>query len=127
QIPRPRYLPPSPTKRRKFCLNRFWTRSLPMTAVEAAGHIAMLEEHPEESEPPFAAQGPEPAGQMFMIRKGVEALLKKGDPLDVLKPTQCWRRITDHLQGTGIKALEMPHRSTFNRFRKRYGSRYGLR
>jgi hypothetical protein len=72
-------------------------------------------------------QPPEPAGQMFMIRKGVEALLEKGDPLHILKPTQCWRRITDHLKGTGIHALEMPHRSTFNRFRKRYGSSYGLR
>src|SRR5262245_57314795 len=96
--------------------------------VEAAGHIAMREEHPEEPEQPVAAQGPEEAsGQMYIIMKGVEALLEKGDPLTVLKPTQCWRRITDHLKGTGINALEMPHRSTFNRFRKRYGSRFGLR
>jgi len=35
----------------------------------AAGHIAMLEEHPEEPEQSFAAQGPDEAsGQMFMIR-----------------------------------------------------------
>ena len=96
--------------------------------IEAAGHIALLEEHPEEPEQPFAAQGPaEASGQMFMIRMGVEALLKKGDPLPVLKPTQCWRRITDHLKGTGINALEMPHRSTFNRFRKKYGGCYKLR
>jgi len=95
--------------------------------IEAADHIAMLEEHPEKPEHPLAEQAPEPAGQMFMIRKGVEALLKKGDPLPILKPSQAWRRITDHLKGTGIHALEMPHRSTFNRFRKRYGSSYGLR
>lgn len=64
---------------------------------------------------------------MFMIMKGVEALLEKGEPLPMLKPTQAWRRITGHLHGTGIHALEMPHRSTYNRFRKRYGSKYGLR
>jgi hypothetical protein len=93
--------------------------------IEAAGHI---EEHPEKPEHPFAAQRPEEAsGQMFMIRKSVEALLEKGDPLPILKPSQAWRRITEHLKGTGIHALEMPHRSTFNRFRKRYGSSYGLR
>jgi hypothetical protein len=49
--------------------------------IEGAGHIAMLEEHPEKPKQPFAAQRPEAA----------------------------------------------KHRSTFNRFRKRYGSSYGLR
>jgi hypothetical protein len=59
----------------------------------------MLEEHLEESEHSFAAQGPEAAsGQLFMIRMGVEALLEKGDPLPVLKPSQAWRRITKHLE-----------------------------
>jgi hypothetical protein len=97
-------------------------------SIEATGHIAPLEQHPEKPEQPLAALRPEAAsGLMFMIRKGVEALLEKGDPLPILKPTQCWRRITDHLKGTGIIALEMPHRSTYNRFRKRYGSSYGLR
>ena len=97
-------------------------------SIEAVGRTALLEERPEKPEHPFAAQRPEAAsGQMFMIRKSVEALLEKGDPLPILKPSQAWRRITEHLKGTGIHALEMPHRSTFNRFRKRYGSSYGLR
>jgi len=92
--------------------------------------VLIAEERPATFEHASADRTPdtaEPAGQMFMIRKGVEALLEKGEPLRMLKPTQAWRRITDHLQGTGIKALEMPHRSTYNRFRKTYGSKYGLR
>jgi hypothetical protein len=36
-----------------------------------------------------------------MIRKGVEALLEKGEPLPMLKPTQAWR-ITGHSQGHRI-------------------------
>jgi hypothetical protein len=92
--------------------------------------VLIEEERPGRVEHPSSdcvTEAPEPAGQMFMIRKSVEALLEKGEPLPMLKPTQAWRRITDHLQGTGIKALEMPHRSTYNRFRKRYGSKYRLR
>jgi hypothetical protein len=95
------------------------------------GQLALItEERPATTEHPSAdrtPETPEPGGQMFMIRKGVEDLLAKGEPLPMLKPTQAWRRITGHLQGTGIKALEMPHRSTYNRFRRRYGSKYGLR
>ena len=92
--------------------------------------VLIEEEHPgrpEHPSPDCTPEAPGPAGQMFMIRKGIEALLEKGEPLPMLKPTQAWRRITGHLQGTGIKALEMPHRSTYNRFRRRYGSKYGLR
>ena len=95
------------------------------------GQLALItEERPATIEHPSAdrtPETPEPVGQMFMIRKSVEALLEKGEPLPMLKPTQAWRRITGHLQGTGIHALEMPHRSTYNRFRKTYGSQYGLR
>jgi hypothetical protein len=95
------------------------------------GQLALItEERPATSEHASAdrtAEAPEPVGQMFMIRKGVEALLEKGEPLPMLKPTQAWRRITSHLHGTGIHALEIPHRSTYNRFRKRYGTRYRLR
>lgn len=100
-----------------------------MIVVESDGPHVLVEEEraarPEHSSVPPEAS--EPDGQMFMIRKGVEALLKKGAPLPVLKPNQAWRRITGHLTGTGIEALEMPHRSTYNRFRKKYGPRYGLR
>jgi hypothetical protein len=92
-------------------------------------HVLIEEELParssESSEHPDRT--PEPTGQMFMIRKSVEALFEKGEPLPMLKPTQAWRRITGHLQKTGIEALEMPHRSTYYRFRKTYGSKYGLR
>ena len=87
----------------------------------------IAEERPARPEHLSADRASEPDGQMFMIPRGVEALLEKGEPLPMLKPTQAWRRITGHLQGTGIKALEMPHRSTYNRFRRRYGSKYGLR
>jgi hypothetical protein len=95
-------------------------------------HVLIAEELPATSEHASADRTPEtrepaPAGQMFMIRKGVEDLLAKGEPLAMLKPSQAWRRITSHLQGTRIHALEMPHRSTYNRFRNRYGSKYGLR
>jgi hypothetical protein len=92
--------------------------------------VLIDEERPARTEHPLsdcAPEAPEPTGQMFMIGNGVEALLKKGEPLPILKPTQAWRRITGHLQGTGIHALEIPHRSTYNRFRKRFGSRYRLR
>jgi hypothetical protein len=92
--------------------------------------VLIEEEHPGRPEHPLpdcAPEAPEPAGQMFMVREGVEALLEKGEPLRMLKPSQAWRRITSHLQGSRIHALEMPHRSTYNRFRKRYGSKYGLR
>ena len=92
------------------------------------GQLALIEgERPAESEERSTVHALEPAGQMFMIRKGIEALLEKGEPLPILKPSQAWRRITGHLKGTGIDALEMPHRSTYNRFRKRYGPKYGLR
>jgi hypothetical protein len=93
-------------------------------------NTVIAEERPARPEHPSAERTPapsEPAGQMFMIRRGVETLLEKGEPLHVLKPTQAWRRITGHLSRTGIHAREIPHRSTYNRFRKRYGSRYGLR
>jgi hypothetical protein len=99
------------------------------------GRLALTEEerpakpgYPSaDSTPETPKPTPELTGQMFKIRKGVEALLEKGEPLSMLKPTQAWRRITSHLKGSGIHALEMPHRSTYNRFRKRYGARYGLR
>jgi len=85
------------------------------------------EERTTEPEQRSTVHAPEPAGQMFKIREAVVALLEKGAPLPMLKPTQSWRRITGDLQVTGMHALEMPHRSTYNRFRKRYGSKYGLR
>src|SRR5262249_57311061 len=92
------------------------------------GQLALIEgERPAEPEERSTVHALEPAGEMSKIRKAVEALLEKGAPLPMLKPTQAWRRITGHLKGTGIDALEMPHRSTYNRFRKRYGSKYGLR
>ena len=94
------------------------------------GRLALITgERPATSEHASADRPeiPDPTGQMFMIRKGIEALLEKGEPLRMLKPSQAWRRITSHLQGAKIHALEMPHRSTYNRFRKTYGSKYGLR
>jgi hypothetical protein len=97
--------------------------------VGSDGQRAVIEkeDRPTRPEHPSSDCASEPAGQMFMIGNGVEALLKKGEPLRMLKPTQAWRRITGHLKGTGIDAREMPHRSTYNRFRRRYGSKYGLR
>jgi hypothetical protein len=89
--------------------------------------VLIEEESAARPEHPSADHAPEPAGQMFMIRKSVEALLENGEPLPVLKPAQAWRRITDHLRGTGIHARELPHRTTYNRFRKKYGCRFGLR
>jgi hypothetical protein len=88
------------------------------------GQLAPIEEAPPATDPHCAPDGEqEPTGQMFMIRKGVEALLEKGEPLSMLKPSQAWRRISDQLKGTGINTREMPHRSTYNRFRKRHGAR----
>jgi hypothetical protein len=98
-----------------------------MTAGVDGQSVTSGEEHQPELERPSAEQVPKSAGQMFKIRKGVEALLGESVPLSLLGPTQAWQRITDHLRETGVNALEMPHRSTFNRFRKKYGSRFGLR
>ena len=99
--------------------------------VGSDGRLVLITEErhatTEHSSADRTPETPEPLGQMFMIRKSVEALLAKGEPLPMLKPSQAWRRITGHLSRIGIHAREIPHRSTFNRFRKRYGSRYGLR
>jgi hypothetical protein len=92
------------------------------------GQLSPIEEARPAADPRCAPDREhEPAGQMFMIRKGVESLLEKGEPLSMLKPSQAWRRISDQLKGTGINTREMPHRSTYNRFRKRHGARYRLR
>jgi hypothetical protein len=64
--------------------------------VVSDGQFTLPEETPAaEARDRSADQAPEPAGQMFMIRKGVETLLMKGEPLPLLKPTLAWRRITD--------------------------------
>jgi hypothetical protein len=108
--------------------SRIGTRQM---SVESDGWLAVItEERPATTEHPLAdrtSETPEPSGQMFMIRKSVEALLAKRLTVAHAQADPGVRRITDHLQGTGIRALEMPHRSSYNRFRKTYGSKYGLR
>jgi hypothetical protein len=63
-------------------------------------------EHRSADRTPEIPEPKESAGQMFMIRRSIEALLEKGEPLRMLKPTQAWRRITGHLEGTGIEPSE---------------------
>jgi hypothetical protein len=97
-------------------------------ATDTVRHVALVEvERPAKPAQSPADEAWVISGQMRMIRTGIEALLEEGKPLDMLQPTKAWRRITDQLQESGILAREIPHRSTYNRFRKRFGTRYGLR
>jgi hypothetical protein len=68
--------------------------------------VLIEEERPARSEHAldWTPETREPAGQMFMIRQGVEALLEKGEPLSMLKPSQAWRRISDQLKGTANRS-----------------------
>ena len=58
--------------------------------VGSDGRLVLItEKRPATPEHPAAdltPEAPEPVGQMFMIRKSVEALLEKGEPLRMLKP-----------------------------------------
>jgi hypothetical protein len=66
-------------------------------------------------------------GQMEKIRVTIQQLLRDGAALSILTPRQAWRRITDQLKNTGVNVRELPHASTYKRFRDKYRQQYGLR
>jgi hypothetical protein len=66
-------------------------------------------------------------GQMAKIWVTIEQLLRDAAPLSILTPRQAWRRITDQLKNTGVNVRELPHASTYKRFRDKYRQQYGLR
>ena len=71
--------------------------------------------------------GAEFSGQMLKVDEALERLRAEGAPLASLKPGQVFRRLSDRLREDGIHARELPSRSTFDRFRRGFGRRYGLR
>jgi hypothetical protein len=61
-------------------------------------------------------------GQMAKIRKAIEEELAAGAPIADLKPGQVWKRSTDRMRNVWRCAPgEIPHRSTFDRFRRLHG------
>jgi hypothetical protein len=67
------------------------------------------------------------AGQMAKIKSAIETMLQEKVPVPLLKPGQLHRRVEDCLKKTGLNSKEIPSRSTFDRFRRGFGRRYGLR
>ena len=67
-------------------------------------------------------------GQMGHIVYALEALRQdpKVPPLNRLKPGQLHRRIADCLRDRGYERRELPSRSTFDRFRRQFGSAFGI-
>jgi len=68
-------------------------------------------------------------GQMGHIVFALEALHQdaKVPPLIQLKPKQLHRRIADCLRYQGFERRELPSRSTFDRFRRQFGTAFGIR
>ncbi|HEV8715451.1 MAG TPA: hypothetical protein VGX03_21805 [Candidatus Binatia bacterium] len=95
--------------------------------VAEAGQLALVQERSDKPGESSAEKVEVLSGQMEKIKSGVEALLRDEVPLHLLKPVQAWRRITDHLKSTGVNARELPHESTYKRFREKYRQKYGLR
>lgn len=72
---------------------------------------------------------PDIPGQMSLIALALDALRRdiSVPPLDQLKPGHLHKRIEDHLRGQGFDRSERPSRSTFDRFRKQFGAKFGIR
>jgi hypothetical protein len=60
-------------------------------------------------------------GQMAKIRKAIEEELGANAPIADLKPGQVYGRLCKRMKAWGLEPGEIPSRSTFNRFRRRYG------
>jgi hypothetical protein len=61
-------------------------------------------------------------GQMLKIRLAIEEELADGAPIAALKPGQVWKRCTDRMRNVWRCAPgEIPHRITFDRFRRLHG------
>jgi len=67
-------------------------------------------------------------GQMGTILYALEALRQdpKVPPLNQLKPGQLHKRIDNYLREKGFDNLERPSRSTFDRFRRQFGTAFGI-
>ena len=68
-------------------------------------------------------------GQMGHIVYALQGLRQdaKAPPLSQLKPGQLQKRIDKYLLSQGFDSRELPSRSTFDRFRKQFGARFGIR
>ena len=80
-----------------------------------------------QERPAEPSEESEIAGQMATIKAAIEMLLMERAPVTLLKPGQLHRRVAESLKKSGFNSLEIPSRSTFDRFRRGYGRRYGLR
>jgi len=67
-------------------------------------------------------------GQLATILFAIQALRQdpKVPPLNRLKPGQLHKRIDDYLRGRGFNQRELPSRSTFDRFRRQFGTAFGI-
>jgi len=68
------------------------------------------------------------SGQMSHIVYALEALRQdpKVPPPHQLKPGQLHKRIDNYLREKGFDNLERPSRSTFDRFRRQFGTAFGI-
>jgi hypothetical protein len=69
------------------------------------------------------------SGQMAHIVYALEGLRQhdKAPPLSQLKPGQLQKRIDKYLLAQGFDNRELPSRSTFDRFRRQFGTAFGIR
>ena len=67
-------------------------------------------------------------GQMAHIVYALEGLRQdaKAPPLNQLKPGQLQKRIDKYLLRQGFDGRELPSRSTFDRFRRKFGPTFGI-
>jgi hypothetical protein len=77
----------------------------------------------------ITSAAPAITGQLATILFAIEALRQdpKVPPLNRLKPGQLHKRIDDYLRGQGFNQRELPSRSTFDRFRRQFGTAFGIR
>jgi len=79
----------------------------------------------------FQITGATPAmfGKMGHVLYAIELLRQdaKVPPLNRLTPGQLHRRIADCLRLKGFENRELPSRSTFDCFRRQFGTAFGIR
>jgi hypothetical protein len=60
-------------------------------------------------------------GQMLKIRRAIEAELAVGAPLRELKTGEVWYRLQSRMKEMKMRAKEVPSRSAFYRYKRRFG------
>jgi hypothetical protein len=77
----------------------------------------------------ISSAAPAISGQLATILFAIQALRQdpKVPPLNRLKPGQLHKRIDDYLRGKGFNQRELPSRSTLDRFRRQFGTAFGIR